>query len=291
VTANARDEIQAGARFGFGENWSNFLRTLTDERVREAETSLKSMLGVNDLAGKDFIDVGSGSGLFSLAARRLGARVHSFDFDPMSVACATELKKRYFRGDDKWVIQQGSALDPAYLAGLGQFDVAYSWGVLHHTGAMWDALANVVPLVRPGGTLFVAIYNHMGGATRRWIWIKKTYCSAPHWLRKPIAAAVIAPIYVYSFFVYLLQGKIGRFLKDAFGYGRTRGMSWWHDQLDWIGGYPYEDAKPEEIFAFYRQRGFHLENMTTWGGGIGCNEFVFSLPVEPPATSPKPDQP
>lgn len=52
-------------------------------------------------------------------------------------------------------------------------------------------------------------------------------------------------------------------------------MSHWHDWIDWVGGYPFEVAKPELIFDFYRDRGFTLHNMTTCGGGGGCNEFVF----------------
>ena len=64
-------EVTAGDRFEFGENWSRFLTVINDDRIRQAEHSLSAMLGFQ-LAGKSFIDVGSGSGLFSLAARRLG---------------------------------------------------------------------------------------------------------------------------------------------------------------------------------------------------------------------------
>src|SRR5437762_1776221 len=108
-------EIKRGERFKFGENWSRFLSLLNEERIREAEASLKKMLEVESLAGKSFLDIGSGSGLFSLAARRLGARVHSFDYDPQSVACAAELKRRYFPNDADWTIEEGSALDADYI--------------------------------------------------------------------------------------------------------------------------------------------------------------------------------
>lgn len=151
MTSDAVQEISRGERFTFGENWGAFLNGLNEERIVRAEDSLKSMLGVARLDGLSFLDVGSGSGLFSLAARRLGAHVVSFDFDPQSVACTQELRRRYFPDDAHWQVEQGSVLDCDYLARLGQFDVVYSWGVLHHTGAMWQALENAAPLVREGG--------------------------------------------------------------------------------------------------------------------------------------------
>jgi 2-polyprenyl-6-hydroxyphenyl methylase/3-demethylubiquinone-9 3-methyltransferase len=45
--------------------------------------------------------------------------------------------------------------------------------------------------------------------------------------------------------------------------------------VDWVGGYPFEFAKPEEIIDFYRARGFTLERMKPGPGSYGCNEFVF----------------
>src|SRR3712207_3012789 len=160
-------EVARGERFEFGKNWTRFLSTLTEESIRKAEQSLKDMLEVDDLRNTSFLDIGSGSGLFSLAARRLGARVHSFDYDPHSVACAEELRRRYFPDSPRWVVQQGSALGAAYVRSLDKFDVVYSWGVLHHTGEMWKGLANAEQAVAPGGKLFIAIYNDTGTQARR----------------------------------------------------------------------------------------------------------------------------
>lgn len=266
-------EIRQGERFEFGANWAQFLKVLNDDRIRLAEQSLVKMLGVSDLAGKRFLDVGSGSGLFSLAARRLGATVRSFDYDPDSVACTAELKRRYYPKDPNWIVEQGSALDQDYLRTLGEWDIVYSWGVLHHTGAMWQGLENVSSLVRPGGTLFIAIYNHQRVMTPVWTWVKRAYNRLPRQLRWlvlwPALVRLWAPRTIYD----VLRGK-PFYTWRHYAQRSARGMSAWRDLVDWVGGYPFEVAKPEQIFLFYRDRGFVLRNMVTCGGGLGCNEFV-----------------
>jgi len=271
AVSSHRQEVESGARFSFGENWSRFLAVLTEDRIQQAELSLRKMLGVNSLVGKSFLDVGSGSGLFSLAARRLGANVFSFDFDPKSVGCTQELRRRYFDGDPNWVIQEGSILDRSYLERLGKFDVVYSWGVLHHTGKMWDALENVAPLVGDGGKLFIALYNDQGGASIRWKKLKKLYNSF-RILRFPLSLYTLVRQWTVT---VLRETSRGQFLKAWRTYRRERGMSPWHDIVDWIGGYPFEVCKPEEVFEFYKSRGFSLSALKTCGGGLGCNEFVF----------------
>jgi 2-polyprenyl-3-methyl-5-hydroxy-6-metoxy-1,4-benzoquinol methylase len=277
-------EIAHGERFEFGKNWSRFLALLDDTRIAQAETSLKAMLEVEDLEGKSFLDIGSGSGLFSLAARRLGARVHSFDYDPHSVACTTELRRRYFTHDDRWKVEEGSALDADYVKSLGEFDVVYSWGVLHHTGKMWDALENAQLPVANGGKLFIAIYNDQGSRSRRWHWVKRTYNDLPGFLRPPFALAAVAPQEAKSLLRSLLTLKPGEYIRSWTHYDTNRGMSHWRDIIDWVGGYPFEVAKPEEIFDFYRDRGFRLTKMKcNHGIGHGCNEFVFVRDSATPA--------
>jgi 2-polyprenyl-3-methyl-5-hydroxy-6-metoxy-1,4-benzoquinol methylase len=269
------EEVSRGERFEFGKNWSRFLTTLDDQRIVEAERAITGMLELPDLTGKRFLDIGSGSGLSSLAARRLGATVHSFDYDPHSVACTTEVRRRYFPQDDSWKVEEGSALDADYIRSLGEFDIVYSWGVLHHTGEMWKALDNAQIPVAAGGKLLLAIYNDTGSQAARWRWIKKTYNRLPRLLKTPFAIVVSAPEEAKSLIRSVVKGRPGEYVRAWTQYKQVRGMSHWHDLIDWVGGYPYEVAKPEEIFDFYRARGFTLTKLKCGAVGLGCNEFVF----------------
>ena len=270
------EETASGDRFEFGKNWSLFLSSLNEERIAEAEASLQQMLAIDSLDGRSFLDVGSGSGLFSLAARKLGARVHSFDFDPYSVACTTELKRRYFPGDASWIIEEASILDNNYFMSLGTFDIVYSWGVLHHTGDMWQALENISKLVAPNGKLFIALYNDTGSQSSRWKWIKKTYNKLPSFLRIPFTLLVITPDELKSSARALLTLKPGSYFKSWTEYDERRGMNRWRDIVDWVGGYPYEVSTPDEIFDFFTARGYTLTKLNCGRVGLGCNQFVFS---------------
>ena len=268
-------EAQDNKRFSFGMNWQNFLTVLTEERIAEAEKSLKHMLGLESLMDLSFLDIGSGSGLFSLAARRMGAKVISFDYDPDSVACAQALKNKFYPEDknDSWRIEQGSALDREYLSSLGTFDIVYSWGVLHHTGDMWRALENACTCVKPEGILFISIYNDENWRSRRNLHVKKFYVSLPDKLKPLMAGAYIAWEVARGLAadILRLRNPLSRYSDKI----KSRGMSPWHDMIDWLGGYPFEVATPEAIFDFYRDRGFRLVKLTTVGRGHGCNEFVF----------------
>lgn len=260
---NFNDEVKRGERFRFGSNWKNFLNHLSEDRIFQAEQSLKKMLGIENLKGKTFLDVGSGSGLFSLAAKRLGAKVYSFDYDPLSVACTKELKRKFYVDDKDWIIEEGSILDEKYIATLGKFDVVYSWGVLHHTGNMWKALDNVCKLVDKNGCLFVALYNTQQFASHYWKGVKLAYNKI----------SLLRPLLFFIHFLYPTIPSI--FVKLMLRQKPPRGMTIYYDLIDWLGGYPFEVSTPREIFLYYREKGFELQNLNTVGGRLGCNEYIF----------------
>lgn len=274
--SSASIEIESGERFAFGENWADFLSVVDEDRIQSSMMALARMLGTDDLKGLSFLDVGSGSGLSSLAAWRLGARVHSFDFDPSSVACTAELRRRFADDDEsRWTVEQGSALDREFLASLGRHDVVYSWGVLHHTGDMWAALSNMPDLVADGGTLFLSIYNDQGRASRNWARVKRAYNASGDEMRRVIVGGARTYFAARRMDVLRRGYRLVRHLPSPQSEQRARGMDRERDLVDWVGGWPFEVAKPEQIFDFFRDRGFRLERLTTCGGGLGCNEFVF----------------
>lgn len=270
------------APFEFGKNWSGFLKTLDDRRIADARLSMQKLLHVTNLQNRRFLDAGSGSGLFSLAAVRLGADVTSFDVDVDSVECTRRLKELFSDNQTNWQVVQGSLIDSEFLKTLGDFDVIYCWGVAHHTGNMWKSIESLLPLVRGGGIIVLAIYNDQLYVSRIWLGVKRIYQLLPAFIRPFYVACVWLTTFMKRLGVTLLACCV-RFLMlknpltpivNWIREHQARGMHSWHDLVDWVGGWPFEVAKPETVFRFLRDRGFVLQELTT-SSGHGCNEFVF----------------
>jgi SAM-dependent methyltransferase len=247
--------------FAFGENWQHFLTTFDQQRLNAAMDDLAALLGRRDLTGLTFLDIGCGSGLSSAAALALGASsVYATDVDHDSVAAATELRRRL--GDPPaWRIEHGSILDPQHVRTLPHADIVYSWGVLHHTGAMWTAIEQAASLVDPGREFAIAIYNRtpVAGFWRRY---KALYNRSPDVVRRLLVGALFVP------------RVLVRLVRRRDPFRADRGMSVYHDAVDWAGGYPYECASFGEIVERCGQLGLRLV-----GGlptrGSGCNQFLF----------------
>ncbi len=260
----------SGLRFEFGDNWKNYVENyLDDDKIREAEKSLKSFMGLKDLRGKTFLDIGCGTGMFSLAAFNLGAKVISFDFDANSVECCKLLRER-FGNDKRWEIRQGSVLSKKFMNSLPQADIVYSWGVLHHTGKMYEAIRSASEKVKPKGLFLIAIYNKVGGrfGSKFSLNVKKAYNKSPAIIKNLMVFSKIIAFFMYN--MITMQNP----LKKISSYKSKRGMSWYYDIVDGMGGYPFDYASAEEIFTFCRKLGFSLINIKTTNGKDN-NEFLF----------------
>lgn len=261
-------------RFGFGENWSEYSAHIEDQHIQNAVSGMSELLSAGDIKGKTFLDIGSGSGLHSLAALKKGAKfVTAIDLDPQSVETTRAVLNRFW-SEDNYQTEQASILEDGDILGA-QYDIVYSWGVLHHTGGMWDAIARASSAVKDNGLFVLALYKKTP-LCNAWTFEKKIYSSLPKILRFPID-------YIYALFYclgLLLTGKNPvNYIKE---YSSKRGMLWMTDVRDWLGGYPYESVSPKEIERQMNLAGFTLEKSINDGPaavkglfGTGCGEYVF----------------
>jgi 2-polyprenyl-3-methyl-5-hydroxy-6-metoxy-1,4-benzoquinol methylase len=255
--------------FAFGENWNRFSKNVKFQKFLDAKASLLDLM--SDLHGKTFLDVGCGSGLFSIAAATLGAKkILAFDADPQCIATSQNLLEKVCQWDssiksDKIEFKTASILDESL--DVGRWDIVYSWGVLHHTGNMYKAFEVVSKLVADNGMLVIAIYNkHF--TSRFWKIIKYTYVKSPKFIRKLMVFLTLL-VKLPAVFIISRQNP----------FKKMRGMQYYADIVDWVGGYPYEYASPDEITGFFEQRGFTLKKFIKTSGFTGCNQFVFEKVV------------
>jgi 2-polyprenyl-6-hydroxyphenyl methylase/3-demethylubiquinone-9 3-methyltransferase len=262
-------------QFDFGANWASYARTISEDKIDEAVKCLRQLLGQERIDGLRFLDIGCGSGLHALAALRMGAAsVTAVDINPRSTG-TTEAVLRHHAPGQNWTVEQRNILtEPPE----GTYDIVYSWGVLHHTGDMDRAVRNAAALVVPGGRLVIALYKKtpLCGA---WKLEKRIFTGMPGWLR-PVPTAAYSGLYMLGL---LVRGRNP--VKYVRTYRTARGMNFWHDAIDWLGGYPYESASPAEVADFVTGLGFTSGPSFNTGAcavgglfGSGCAEYVFHRP-------------
>lgn len=284
IAAQKKDErYDVETHFGFGENWADYSRHIDEVKIKKAEEGLFKLVSPEQLKDKTFLDIGCGSGLHALAALRGGVKEATcVDIDPNSVRTArsvvgTHWPQQNFKAFEYNILSEARHDSVPY----GHFDIVYSWGVLHHTGAMWDAITKAASYVKPGGKFVIALYKKTPFC-KFWAVEKKIYTQFPI-LRWPLNALYVAGLCMLK----ILKGQ------NPFAYIKTyqeyRGMHFMTDVKDWLGGYPYESASDEEVRDGLEAMGFQFENaynteMSKWSGlmGSGCAEYVF---VKKPATA------
>jgi SAM-dependent methyltransferase len=266
-------------RFEFGKNWESYSHLIDEQRIATAQDALVALFGEGRLSGRSFLDIGCGSGLHALAALRLQAsEVLAIDLDPDSIATARAVLERFWPRPNRSV-RRMSVFD-LEREGVGEFDVVYSWGVLHHTGDMTRAIRMAAGRVKPGGLLALALY----GKTRycgMWTRIKRWYVNA-----SPAQRSRAERIYIGLYGAYLLlRGR--RLATHIARFAEKRGMDFHHDVRDWIGGYPYESISPRALDGLLAPMGFEpvKRKVHRRSGlfGSGNDEYVYRRAGSRPA--------
>lgn len=254
--------------FSFGRNWSDYVSTVTDADIDSAISDIRTWLGPA-VEGKSIVDIGSGSGIHSLAFHRLGASsVLSIDVDPHSVSASKTLWERE-QCPNTWRVETGSILDERLVESLGSFDIVYSWGVLHHTGDMWRAIRNASSVVAPDGVLWISIYTK-GPRYSKDLALKKAFN----------AASDAGKGWMIRKWILRDMWRRAKRLKNPFGWfsKSKRGMNTYHDLIDWLGGLPYEVADPNEIIELGIDRGFVTERIHVTQQGACSIYLLRSVP-------------
>jgi 2-polyprenyl-6-hydroxyphenyl methylase/3-demethylubiquinone-9 3-methyltransferase len=258
--------------FSFGKNWKDFLLSIDDDVIVEAGRDIQVWLGTKNIRGKSIIDIGSGSGLSSLCMYRCGCRrLVSFDYDSYSVE-ATKLLAKRAGSPDNWEIFQGSILDEVFIKRLGTFDIVHAWGVLHHTGNMWQAIDNAIRLCAPDGLVFISIYTG-GDRYEKDLALKHRFNDADERTKREMILNQMRTSKPF----YNVSGSPGNIPRDA------RGMTQYHDAIDWLGGLPYEVAHVSEVLLFGINRGLRPLKVFERDQG-GCSVYLFKYCQNYPGT-------
>lgn len=266
--------LDGKTHFPFGKNWASYATLVTPVHIEGAVLSLQKLIGTS-LSGKRFLDIGCGSGVHALAALRLGAtEVVAIDIDADSVATTRKILETYAPGG-RWQVLERSVFDlPS--GSLGTFDIVYSWGVLHHTGAMYRALRCATDLLSPGGQFVFALYRK---TCLCWLWKleKRWYVRA-----SPRGQSLARAGYIGLYRLAYTGARLRSFRRYLAEYSQKRGMDFAHDIHDWLGGWPYESISPAQTERFMtslglqRVRAFTRRGISLGVFGSGCDQYVYA---------------
>jgi ubiquinone/menaquinone biosynthesis C-methylase UbiE len=127
-----------------------YMRLTADARGR----SFGRYVDFDGLSGKDVLEVGCGSGIAAQMLAEAGANLTAVDLTPWAVA-TTRRRLNAFGLDG--TVQEADGEDLPFED--TSFDLVFSWGVIHHSSDMDQALRELVRVLRAGGQIVLMVYN------------------------------------------------------------------------------------------------------------------------------------
>lgn len=257
-------------QFDFGQNWKEYSENVLDNtRLNQARIAFDELTHDISFEGKTFVDIGFGQGMSLIIATEKAEKTVGCDINPKCDQVLKANQKVFSKSTKEIPTVVGSILEPKVVEAIlaknndEKYDIVHSWGVLHHTGDMMAAVKHATSLVKPNGYFILAIYNRHWSSLP-WLFIKWAYCKSPKFIQKLFIGIFYPIIWLAKF---LVTGKNPNI--------KERGMDFYYDVVDWVGGYPYEYASIDEMNIIMKNFGFKCLKSVSPPTPTGCNEFVY----------------
>jgi ubiquinone/menaquinone biosynthesis C-methylase UbiE len=212
-----------------------------------------------EVKDKAVLDAGCGTGIFSIIFANNGAsRVLGIDISPGSLQTARSLKEKF--GLPNVSFEQEDMLHLPFPDET--FDIVWAWGTVHHTTDPFRAIAELVRVLKRGGSLLLAVYKRTRLTFLHEI-IRKTLVRTPRksWTAfSRVFAFILAP--VVFFFKKREKSRKGEKLEELI--------------LDWYFVPIRHYYTPEEIERYLGQKGLDVEKFLPASGRFdSSSNFIF----------------
>jgi len=216
MRATASDNVDPAVARGFGEEWSTFRQDedhLSAQQRREIFDDYFRIFPWAALppGGGTGIDVGCGTGRWSMLVAPRVAHLHLLDASPQALAVARENLKA--AGNVSFHVASVAAI-PLPDASL---DFAYSLGVLHHVPDTQAAINAIAAKLKPGAPFLIYLYYALDNrpAWYRMLWRlsnlgRLVISRLPHGLRYVVSQVIAALVYWPLARLATLLSRLGR---------------------------------------------------------------------------------
>jgi ubiquinone/menaquinone biosynthesis C-methylase UbiE len=225
----------------------------------ETEKHWKIFFTSEEVAGRSVLDAGCGTGIFSIIFANQGAgRVTGIDISEGSLGTARGLKEKF--GLDSAEFMKQDMLDLPFAD--ASFDIVWAWGTVHHTTDPFQAIDQLIRVLKPGGALLLAVYTRTRLTFIHEI-IRKTLVRTPRrsWTcLSKVMALFLAPVVL--FFKKREKSRKGEKLEELI--------------LDWYFVPIRHYYRPEEIRKYLEDKGFAIEKFLPASGRFdSTSNFIF----------------